>query len=426
MSELADLLESIEAFVSRFVVFANRHQAAAMALWTAHVYAIDAAPSAAYLRITSAAEEAGKTTLLECLEQLLGSRALNAVSVTPAALFRTRDEFGPVALLLDEIDNTLRDRKDDGARDLLALVNAGYRRSAAVLRTVGQKHEARRFAAFGPCVIAGLGNLHPTTESRCIPIVLERKLSADGERWLPFLHEPEIVTLRDRLEAWAGSGAVEALKYATPQLPAGLRDRHAEAWWLPFNIADAAHGGWPQRARDAALILHSERDANATSGLGVLLLRHVHQAFAEAGVDRFATADLLHRLVANEEGPWGRWWGSELKKDGAPSAAAADLAAKLRPFGPRPHVIRVGDSTPRGYERDDFAKPWAQYLSIPPATPATPATSQPEPSDLRSEPAAAFVAPVAPVAGGKGYRRNGAAYGEKVDALGWAPREAEH
>jgi hypothetical protein len=426
---IRQILASIETFVGRFVTFANTHQSAAVALWIAHVHAIDAAPSAAYLRITSAAEEAGKTTLLECLEALLGERALNAVSVSPAALFRTRDKVGPVALLLDEIDNTLRDRKDDGARDLLALVNAGYRRSAAVLRTVGKNHEARRFAAFGPAAIAGLGNLHPTTESRCIPIVLERKLTTQGERWLPFLFEDEIEALRGELEEWANPEVVDQVRHMTPSLPAGLRDRHAEVWWSMFSIADLAAGEWPQRARNAATVLHGERDANATIGVGVLLLRHIHQAFEEAAVDRLASVDLLNRLVANEEGPWGRWWGGELKRDGPPSAAAADLSAKLRPFGPKPRTIRVGDATPRGYLLDDFTKPFAQYqVGIPPATPATPATDDPKASDLRSEPPEGFVAPVAPVAGGKPI--NGAGpYSTNADAiqsaLGWAPLEKQ-
>lgn len=155
---LAQTLERIEGFTRRFVSFANDHQAAAVALWVAHVYAIDAAPAAAYLRITSAVEESGKTTLLEVMQLLLGTRGLNAVSITPAAVFRTRDKLGPVALLLDEIDNTLKDRKDDGARDLLAIVNSGYRRSAQVIRTTGQNHEAHCFAAFGPAAIAGLGS----------------------------------------------------------------------------------------------------------------------------------------------------------------------------------------------------------------------------------------------------------------------------
>src|SRR6266545_4564032 len=98
MRPLAEILDDVERFTSRFVMFRSHHQGTAIALWVAHCYAIEAAHAAAYLRITSAVEESGKTTLLEVLEQLLGERGINAVSITPAAVFRTRDKVGPVAL----------------------------------------------------------------------------------------------------------------------------------------------------------------------------------------------------------------------------------------------------------------------------------------------------------------------------------------
>ena len=324
---------------------------------------MDAAPAAAYLRITSAAEESGKTTTVEVIGELLGDRALSAMSVSPASVFRARDKLGPVALLLDEIDNTLRGRRDDGARDLLALVNGGYRRSARVLRTVGQNHEPKVFAAFGPAVIAGLGSLHPTTESRCIPIVLERKMRGSGERWLPHLVADEIAALRQRLAAWADPDTIDRLRAARPEIPAELRDRHAEVWWGMFAIADEAGGDWPLLARTAALVLHGERDQDATASLGVLLLAHVRSAFAEADTDRLPSAELIRLLVTNEEGPWGRFWGAELGREGPPRAAATDLARHLRPFGVKPKVIKLADgTTARGYSLVDFADAFARYL----------------------------------------------------------------
>jgi hypothetical protein len=78
---LAELLSDVERFLHRFVSFQNKYQSIAATLWVAHVYAIEAAMAAAYLRITSAVEESGKTTLLEVLGELCGDRALNAVSI---------------------------------------------------------------------------------------------------------------------------------------------------------------------------------------------------------------------------------------------------------------------------------------------------------------------------------------------------------
>jgi len=181
---LAGLLDDIRSHLNRFIGFGSDHASIAVALWVAHCYVVAAAAIAAYLRIRSAAEESGKSTLLEVLHQLLRTLGINAVSVSPSVVYRLREKVGPVALLLDESDNGLAKRQDDSARDLLAIVNAGYRRSATVYRTEGRSFEPRAYKCFGPAAIAGIGYLEPTTESRCIPIMLPRKQRGSLERFL--------------------------------------------------------------------------------------------------------------------------------------------------------------------------------------------------------------------------------------------------
>ena len=373
---LAQSLDATEAFERRFVRVASDDQAAALALWPASCYAIEAAPAAAYVRITSAVEESGKTQTLEVLRELLGDRCIGGTSVTPSIVFRVRDKRGPVAILLDEIDNTLKDRKDDGARELLALVNDGYRRSATAWRSVGPSHEPKEFAAFGPAAIAGLGSLHPTTESRCIPIVLERKGKGSGERWLPHLLSDDIGRVRALLSAWARPEVIAKLRVARPDIPPGLRDRHAEVWWGMFAIADLAGGPWPERARRAAVALHTGRDEADTLSVGVRLLSNIRAVFDSTGRDRLTTIDLLRGLVDLEEGPWPRWWSAEVvraDKDGVPPRkAGADLSRLLRPFRKpdgdpiRPHVVKMPDgSTARGYQLEDFGDAFTRYVSSP-------------------------------------------------------------
>lgn len=189
-------------------------------------------------------------------------------------------------------------------------------------------------------------------------------MRGSGERWLPHLVGDEASAIAARLEAWATVDTIAALREAVPAIPLDLRDRHAETWWSMFAIADAAGGAWPERARRAALVLHASRDEAETMSLKVLLLAHVRAAFEEASTDRLATAALLHLLVQNEEGPWGRFWGAELNRDGAPRAAATDLARHLRPFGVKPRVIKLADgSTSRGYRLDDLEDAFERYLS---------------------------------------------------------------
>jgi hypothetical protein len=383
---LAPILDQVEDHVCRFIGFRSSHEPVAVALFTAHCYAVESAPMAAYLRVRSAAEESGKTTLLEVEAQLLRGHAINAVSVSPSVVYRLREKVGPVALLLDETDNGLAKRQDDSARDLLSIVNAGYRRSATVYRTEGRSFEPRAFAAFGPAVVAGIGYLEPTTESRCIPIALPRKPRGSLERFIAFLVEPSAIEIAEQLEAWATPEVIDQLRSHTPDYPAELRDRHVEVWWNLFSIADLAGGDWPQRAREAALALHVGNQDESMLSVQVLLIAHIRQAFDEDGIDRLPTVNLLERLASNEQGPWGKWWGAELNRDGPPLAAAADLARKLRGFegpdGPiKPRNVRLPDGTiPKGYHREDFEPAWAIYLgdvatqtATPPQT-ATPLT----------------------------------------------------
>jgi hypothetical protein len=359
--DLSALLDDVERFERRFISFGSSHQSATVALWVAHCYAIEAAFATLYLRIKSAAPESGKSTLLEVQKILLGDNALDAVSISPSAVFRTRDKIGPVALLLDEVDNTVKNRTDENAKDLLALVNAGYRRGARVYRTVGKDFEPRAFNVFGPAAIAGIGHIHPATESRAVPIQLDRRpRGGKHDRFISFLIEPEAAELRQRLSDWASEDVVEKLRHAAPDAPDQLSDRQVEGWWALFNIADLAGGEWPTRARMAATVLHGSADSAASQATNVLLLSHIRQAFEE----------LIRHLADNEEGPWGRWWSSELNKEGTPRAAAADLARHLGGFKKadgdpiKPKVLKFPDgTTARGYHVEDFADAFKRYLS---------------------------------------------------------------
>jgi hypothetical protein len=72
----------------------------------------------------------------------------------------------------------------------------------------------------------------------------------------------------------------------------------------------------------------------------------------------------LHNL---DESPWADIKGKPLNDRG--------LAARLRQYDIRPKVVRIGDSTPRGYARADFVDQWVRYLGSPSLEGATSATS---------------------------------------------------
>jgi hypothetical protein len=112
-------------------------------------------------------------------------------------------------------------------------------------------------------------------------------------------------------------------------------------------------------------------DGRDDDSLGVRLLTDIQAIFDKRKADRLASGELVEALVAMEEAPWGDLRGKPLE--------ARTLARRPRPYGIKPHVIRIGDATPRGYERTDFEDAWRRYIPTPEisATSATSATTKP-------------------------------------------------
>jgi hypothetical protein len=106
----------------------------------------------------------------------------------------------------------------------------------------------------------------------------------------------------------------------------------------------------------------------AEESVRVRLLGDIRAAFDVRAKDRLPTVELLDDLHANEEAPWGDWYGKPLSN--------RKLAELLRPFNIRPKVVRLSDnSTPRGYVREQFEDAWMRYLD-PGLESATSATSR--------------------------------------------------
>jgi hypothetical protein len=152
------------------------------------------------------------------------------------------------------------------------------------------------------------------------------------------------------------------LREARPTIPEDLGDRAADGWEGLLAIAEAAGEDWPKRAREAASELNGlGHDLDATT-IGVQLLGDIEAIFRGKGVDRIASEDLVAALYQVEESSW-EWVNKNI------------LARKLKPFGIKPRVVRVGDRTPRGYHLEDFQDAFRRYLQMGETT-ATSATPQ--------------------------------------------------
>ncbi|MCZ7528845.1 MAG: DUF3631 domain-containing protein [Acidimicrobiia bacterium] len=360
----AGLLDDVAAFLARFVAFDGDAQRDATALWTVHAHAVDAAETTPRLAIQSAEKQSGKTRLLEVLD-LVVPAALPVANISPAAMFRVVAD-GPVTLLVDEVDAIFGPKANGNYEDLRALLNAGYRRGATVARVVGEgkKMEVRRFPVYAPVALAGIGTLPDTIQDRSIVITLRRR--APGEPIAKLRRRlvlGEATDLRDRIAGWVAD-RLDILADAYPSTPDELSDRAADCWEPLVAIADEAGGDWPERARHAARALSTGGDDELS--LGVRLLGDIRAIYADAGTDRLSSADLVERLHAIEESPWGDWFD------------ARRLAAKLRPFGARPRQHRFGEKTLKGYLVDDFVDAWARYLPTPEKTETCVASETPQ------------------------------------------------
>jgi Protein of unknown function (DUF3631) len=295
---------------------------------------------------------------------LLVPRPMHTINATAAAVFRAVEDHQPT-LLMDEADTYLGPLARGEHEELRGLINAGHRKGAVAHRCVGDpaKMQVKAFPAFCAVAIAGIGDLPDTILDRGVLIWMRRR--GPAEQVEPFRRRkatPQLRELHQALAAWT-SEHQDQLAQTEPEMPPGLVDRPADVWEALLAVADLAGGDWPTRARVAAVRLNKER-GEADPSLGVKLLADIRTAFDADLADQLATDDLLKRLHAMEESPWGTMPGRGIEA-GKPLSARG-LGARLRPFDVRPCQYRDDSGARhRGYLRADLADAWSRYLPSP-------------------------------------------------------------
>ena len=372
----SELLDSVHAFLGRFVIYPSEGARIAHTLWVAHSHLMDSWESTPRIAFLSPEPASGKTRALEITETLV-PRPVEAINVTPAYIFRkVSDEAGRPTILYDEIDTLFGPRAKEN-EELRGILNAGHRRGAMAGRCVvrGKIIETEELPAYCAVALAGLGNLPDTILTRSVVIRMRRR--APTERVDPYrrrLHAPVGNEIRDQLASWAVQIADKA-KDARPNMPAGIEDRDADVWEALLAVADAAGGDWPVTARAAAVALVTDSKASLPS-LGVRLLADMRTIFGE--LSAMTTDKILTALVELDESPWGDIRGKPID--------ARRLATYLRPYGVAPKVIRTGEPTARGYAREDLHDAWNRYLPLGPDSGVTSVTgvttSQEEVTDV--------------------------------------------
>lgn len=346
----AALLDKVDAFLARYVVYPSSHARVAHTLWIAHAFRLDAWESTPRIAFLSPEPGSGKTRALEVTE-LLVPRPILAVNTTPAYLFRkVADPTGLPTILYDEID-TLFGPKAKENEDVRGMLNAGHRKGAVAGRCVtrGRVIETEELEAYCAVALAGLDDLPDTLMSRSVVVRMRRR--SPEETVQPFRRrecEEEAAGIRDELAAWSATFPAGAW----PKMPPGIADRDADCWEALLVVADVAGGRWPELARVSAVTLVTD-SKTANPSLGVRLLTDLRAVFGDR--DHLFTQVILDALAAIEESPWGDLRGKPLDARG--------LARRLSKYGVERHTVRVGPLTGKGYSRADLADPWSRYVT---------------------------------------------------------------
>lgn len=339
------LLNDLTALFRRHLALTSG-AAEILALWVLFTHAFDAFRVSPKLALLSPLPECGKTTALSLLSRLV-PRALTTSNVSPAVVYRIIEDQRPT-LLMDEADTYL-----EGKDELRGILNSGHTlETAFVLRCVGQDHEPKAFSTWTPMAIAKIGVLPPTLASRSLIILMHRRRAdehiekLDGLRNGPILDE-----LAGKTARWARDN-IGTLCCLRPEMPTDLNNRTADNWRPLLAIAVAIGGDWPETARFVA-VMFCGGVAEAT--LPEQLLADIRDIFLQSQLDRIASNQLCTKLGLLEGRPWANIENGSIM-------GPTRLASILRPFGIGPHSVRIGPSTPKGYELEDFEDAFARYV----------------------------------------------------------------
>lgn len=352
----ADLLDELGRALAKYVAFPSPESLTAVVLWITATHALDAFEHATRLAIHSPVKRCGKSRLLEVIEATT-HRPIPTTNISVPALFRMIDAADPPpTLILDEVDRLLGSaKKDDDNRDLVAILNNGFRAGHPTIRCVGPAQKPTPFSNYAMVALAGIGRITDTIEDRSINITMRRRLPGESiSKFRLRTDVPPLHGLRDRLAEWVGS-VMENLAMPVLDIPDELEDRAEDAWEPMLSVADAAGGHWPARARTAALKLTREAADADDDSLDTRILADIKViSDSDPSVTFISGADLLAELHKLEDAPWADLDLTRRK-----------LAYRVGKFG-----VKSGHNaakTVRGYHFSHFHDAFSRYLASSPS-----------------------------------------------------------
>ena len=159
---LTEVFIPIKNTLEKHIEFSNPFDSSLAALWTIGTYIFPVFEAYPYL-LLNGTRGSGKTKLLEIMYYLAFNAEITA-NASPSSVFRLI-EANLSTVLIDE-GETLSGRERD--KELIYLLNAGYKKSGVVTRVNKDTHQIEKFQVYSPKAVAAINPLDSTLQSRFI------------------------------------------------------------------------------------------------------------------------------------------------------------------------------------------------------------------------------------------------------------------
>jgi hypothetical protein len=283
----------VEEVIERYVTMAP-HVRVILVLWIVATHVYDRFSIAPRILFVSDDPESGKTTALEVARALM--LFPNEETFSTGAALRNHLSRGRCSIAVDEAD-----LYDAALRvELLRLWNLGHARGAKHVMMFGGVRTA--VSLFAPMAAAGLGRiLGAAQRSRTLILRMHPYSAEDAPRldwWAPAAEGPnsiatrttELATIYSYLTHCAANWRLDL----QPPMPAGIARRAADNFRSLLAVADMCGGDWPKRAREAAVTLASEMNAEEPK---TLIVRHGLQLFEQLEAQELEVAHFNRELL---------------------------------------------------------------------------------------------------------------------------------
>jgi hypothetical protein len=361
IQQTGKLLEAIGQLIRLYVVLTEA-QTVVASVWVLHAHTFKTATFTPILHIQSPEPECGKSRLLEVLE-LVVPQPWKVVQPSLAVLKR-EIALKKCVLLFDESDGAFQG-SPEVVGNLISIINSGFEKdgTSALCERKDGKWVAVDMPSYCPKAIAGLEALPASCATRSIPIHMRRKKKS--EKVNPFRKKKAkeaTSPLKEKLAQWAALPQIQALGEHEPEMPLALRDRQMDIAEHLVAIADYAGGGWPQKVRNALVELFTGHTAEEPS-TSHELLEHLQRLFAN--LTAVSSAEMVSRLLENEEWPWKTIRKGDRPLDQNTLARMLSRYENGRGGKIHPQQVKVNKVNQRGYFMADFEDAWSRYCRPP-------------------------------------------------------------